>query len=259
MFRLNLTLSILVSLFFVGGAIWLRDSRSEEQNGNTGLESVQKQELAIFEGTPQDIYLGEKDTSTENLNQTDLLGRQLFSDYLTLSSKGQVSQDKLNSLANSYADSILNLQTSPKIDRSRITITSDSQANLSKYGTAIISMRIRYGDTVERQASQTGVKNADDPKVENLMTAISQTYKQAVQELINTPVPQSLADNHVRLINNYLSSAEATRAIANAESDPMGAYAALNVHAKNNEEESVLLGNIQAVLAANGIIFSGAI
>lgn len=258
MFRFNLTLSILVSLFFVGGAFWLRDARAGEQN-NIGLESVSTQELAIFEGTPQDIYLGEKATSTQNLNQTDLLGRQLFSDYLTLSSRGSASPDQLSSLANSYADSILNLQTSTKIDKSKITVTQTSQTSLSEYGTAVLTMRIRYGDMVETQASQTGVSSADDPRVENIMLAISEIYKQAAQDLINTPVPQSLADNHVRLINNYLSSAEAARAIANAESDPMGAYAALNVHTENNEEEDVLLGNIQSVLAANGIIFSGAI
>jgi hypothetical protein len=259
MFRFNLTLSILVSIVFIGGAVWLRASQTNSANENLGLESVPNSEVAIFEGSPQDVYLGEKATSTQNLNQTDLLGRQLFSDYLNLSSQGSVTSEKINNLANSYADNILNLQTSSKIDKSSLTITTNSQATLSTYGTAVLTLRIRYGDAVQKLVNQTGAKNADDPKVQDLMLSISQTYKQAAQDLINMPVPQSLADNHLKLINNYLSSSEAARTIANADTDPMGAYAALNVQVKNGEEENLLLGNIQSIMAANGIIFSSSI
>jgi hypothetical protein len=256
MFRFNLTLSILVSIVFVGGAIWLRASQTKSANESLGLESVPNSEVSILEGSPQDIYLGEKATSTQNLNQTDLLGRQLFSDYLNLSSKGQTTPDRINTLANSYADNILNLQTSSKVERNRLTITADTIASLNSYGTSIVTLRIRYGDKIEKEMKDSGISDISDPKFADFMSNVSQLYKEAAADLVNMPVPQSLADNHLKLINNYLSSAEAAKAMANVTSDPLGAYAAINTHAKNEKEEDLLLGNIQATLAASGIIFS---
>jgi hypothetical protein len=260
MLRFNLIFSLIVSVVFIAGATWFRVSQNNTPSELVNVESVPG-ELAIYNGSPLDIYVGEEgaSTSTAKLTQTDLLGRQLFTDYLNLNSKNQLTKENINNLANSYAENILNLHTASKIDGSKIIVVADSPANLSTYGNTVFAVRSRYGKMAEKSLAQNSFTDPNSQEFSKFMSSVSLIYKQIATELQSMPVPSSLAENHVNLINNYLSSSESAKSLANLSKDSLGAYAALNSYAKNEKEESELLGNIQISLVSNGIIFSNSI
>jgi hypothetical protein len=257
MLRFNLAFSLVISFVFIAGATWFRISHNKPVPQSLSVESAQN-DLAIYQGSPLDVYIGEgkNSTSTDKLNSTDLLGRQLFSDYLNLNSNHQVTPENINKLASSYADSILNLQTSSKIDRSKVTVTADSPEAIGKYGNAVFEIRTRYGKLVEKSLAQNKFTDASGPEFSKFMSSVSTIYKQVADEMQNLPVPASLVDNHVKLVNNYLSSSESARSLSNLSQDSLSAYAALNSYATTEEEEGNLLTNIQVALVSNGIVIS---
>ena len=84
---------------------------------------------------------------------------------------------------------------------------------------------------------------------------MGQLYKASADELLSLAVPFSLAENHLALINNHLSSATAMETLSRINDDPLIAYTAMTTQSKNSKEEANLIVEIQTALIANGVIF----
>src|SRR3989339_791287 len=95
-----------VSLALVGGALWFRFVKVPTYSAPL----VTLEEITQF--SSDDAYLKDFLGSTTTLSKEDLIGRQLFSEYIGLKSKGQVTPDNLLSLADKYAQDIINTEIS---------------------------------------------------------------------------------------------------------------------------------------------------
>lgn len=257
MSRFRLTFALGISFALIATATWYRVTNaniSSEPSLVVVNDSLNALNQDIV-NTDNIIKSVSSTTDSKSLTQTDFIGRQLFSDYIGLMNKGQATDQNLNNLAASYAKTIAEKPRAKLATSQEIKVISDTIENLKSYSEAISKNRTKYQQLVAK-SSVTGT--VDDPSsqgFESLMERFSDLYNQSANELKLLPVPAALKDNHIALINNYLSSAEAMKALAKTEVDPVEAYSALNTQATNSAEEQNLLLNIQKTLMANGIIF----
>lgn len=247
-----------LSLALIGGALWFRFIKIPSYSAP--LATLEE----ITQFSSDDAYLKDflgstttpRSVSTTTLSEEDLLGRQLFSEYIGLKSKGQVTPDKLISLADKYAQDIINTEIlAKKVSQNQIITVADSEENMTTYGANITAIRLKYKNVVATQYSNVTITDVSSPAFLSFTTATSKLYQDAANELLLIRTPLSLSLNHLGLINNYLENAEALKLIGNASKNPVQAYAAINIYTQNYEKELKLIQNIQTTLMASGIIF----
>lgn len=265
MIPFRLGFALFVATAFIGAAFLFRTtSTSQTQNSLIAVDSQATLPPADFLATDfldKNIFGTPASASKPNkeLSATDAVSRQLFSDYIKLAAQGKSSSDNLNSLAAQYSEGILNSASSITVSREQIIISDDSPASLKIYSQAVFTLRSRYGGMVNAAFSQKSFTDADDPNFGSLMSYASNLYAQAASDLLKVPVPPSLSATHLKLVENYLSSAQAMEELVDITTDPVRTYAALNLYAKNTEEETGLLANIQMALLTNPTIFNDGI
>lgn len=259
MLRSRQTLAVIFSLVLVFGALWVRyaDAKDAKQLETALIaeENRRQEESASF---AKELSMGGEEVPSENqtpLTQTDLIGRQLFSDYMSLSSKGQATPENLDNLAAKYVDSIQKTDTAKKITLVDLKIVDDSDANLKSYGQTIFGIRSKYQNLIKQKTSGIVTLQPGTPQFSSFMKDITSLYLSSATEVENSPVPASFSVNHLKLVNNYLSSSNAASQLVDISKDPMGAYAAINIQAKNAQEEIDILNSIQSALTSKGIFF----
>ena len=251
-----------VSLALVGGALWFRFVKVPTYSAPL----VTLEEITQF--SSDDAYLKDflgstttpRSVSTTTLSKEDLIGRQLFSEYIGLKSKGQVTPDNLLSLADKYAQDIINTEISAKkIVQNQIIVVADSEENMVTYGASITAIRLKYKNAAAARYSNVTITDVSSSAFLSFTTAASKLYQDAANELLLVRTPSSLSLNHLNLINNYLENAEALKLIGDTSKNPVQAYAAINIYTQNYDKELELMQNIQRILMASGIIFNNAI
>jgi hypothetical protein len=253
--RAHITGALFISLALVVGALWSRFSPQEAAVEliaiNKDGETVKVGEMSVEE------YLGFGETQTEtgqNLDETELLSRQLLSEYFSLSSRNENTSENFDALGKRLANSLLSSQkAAPTAKIEQIKVAADSNENLLSYNQKLLQLRAKY-------ASQTGgnkeFESLFDGEFTEAMSKLSALYAAAAQELLGFSVPASLAENHLRLINNYLSTSHASLAVSQVEKNPVTALSALNTLSKNSEEEEALISIVKVVLMSKGL-YSG--
>ena len=264
MSRIRFIGALAVSVALIGGALWFRFVRIAPYSAQ--VVSVSELEQLLSEDAfLKDLYSATttpRAISTTTLSQTDLIGRQLFSDYLALKSEGKTTPDDINAFAASLAESIKNVNLSiPKINSNQVIVLPESETNLATYGNTMTNIRNKYKNLVATQTGNSGgdITDTNSSAFSTFMSALGKLYQAAANELLLVGVPASLAQNHVDLINYYLETGEVIKLISKTSEDPLQAYAALNIYTKNGGRESELLLNIQKTMMAHGIIFNSSI
>ena len=257
MSRTRLTVALSISLVLIGGACWFRFVRIAPYSAQLVAVDDGIAEFSTEETFLKDIY--DKKTSSTTppaeLSHTDLVGRQLFSDYIELASRGQTSSPELDALASKYAESVLKTDQFKTVESTQIITVVDSEENFLRYSQSISNLRGTNKALAEAQYYKSGANNnVDSPGFKSFMSAAGKLYRTSAEQLLSLEVPISLAENHRALANNYLGTALAMETLGNISADSLSAYAALNTQAKNSKEEGELLLNIQLALMANGVI-----
>ena len=247
--------AVLFSVLLIGTVTWMRVSGTQASQAQ--LIAIAESEQPTYQETILEDLIGTPKASPEAsntpLSPTETISRYLFSDYISLKSRGPVTKESLNSLAEGYASYILKNGESPRVSKSQITIIADSDTSLRAYNQKIIALSDKYEVLLNSLGNQEELGDVLDPDFKILMTSISRLYDDAAKELLALSVPVSLASNHLNLINNYFSSANATRIIADVGKNPVEAYAALNTQAGNTNKEAALLSNIRLTLLNKGL------
>ena len=232
MSRIRFIGALVVSVALIGGALWFRFVRIAPYSAH--IVSVSELEQRSSEDAfLKDLYSATttpRVTSTTTLSQTDLIGRGILTDYLSLKSKGEVTPDNLVSLADKYAESIINLDIETrKASLNQIMVLPDSEANLATYGNTITNIRSKYKALIIAQHTGSGIADINGATFSTFMGAAGKLYQASANELLLVRVPVSLAGNHLDLINNYLENAEGMKLISNTSKNPLKPYAALTI------------------------------
>ncbi|MDQ3089735.1 MAG: hypothetical protein M3Q24_01100 [bacterium] len=252
--------SVFLSVALISGALWVRyDQANAFKDKEAELLAVRSQNQKDTALVNKELF-GNLNPNSENkipLSETDLVGRQLFTEYMNLSSKGQATPENLNKLAEKYAKNIISLDKSAYINESQIKIIPDTESNLQFYGQTIFEIRAKYAALIKDKSRKNSNLTAGSPEFSKFMLEVSVLYKTSSNEVRNTPVPEILKKTHLDLVNNYISSSNAAKELSDITKDPVSAYAALNTQAKNSEGESSIFLTIEQTMRANGLPMGG--
>ncbi len=252
--------AIFLSVALISGALWVRyDKTNAFKEKEAELLAVRSQNQKDTALVNEELF-GNSNPNSENkipLNETDLVGRQLFTEYMDLSSKGQATPENLNKLAEKYAKNIITLDNSVYINESQIKTVEDTESNLEFYGQTVFEIRAKYSTIIKAESRKNSSLTAGSPEFSKFMLKVSDLYKTSSNEIRNTPVPEILKKTHLDLVNNYISSSNSAKALSDLKSDPLSAYAALNTQAKNSEEESSIFLTIEQTMRSNGLPMGG--
>ncbi len=251
--------AIVVSAVLISGAFFLRPSSKPLALGLTAVENPQalsdaqhKELLAKFSGpTSKDTASPTEAGATTELTTSDLVGRQLILDYISLAQNGQASGDNLSALVERYVESIPSIASSAGITLTDLHVVPNSTAAFSTYGTVL---KVAY------EAYANGLNSAYSPEAdiggtqgESMTKKMGSVYAQTAKKLQEMAVPAELSSIHLSLINIYLQNASSMSAMSRTSSDPTSSFAGLIAIKSNAAQEQEILGEIQAILNKHGI------
>ncbi len=255
MTRARLIFALVLSITLVGAAGWIRLSRSSTvhvanllaTDDNADLQA-NVSDIAEVISTPTD------EASSTPLTDTSLIGRQLFSDFFGMISNGQVTEDNINVLASTYADSVGNLDKSSRISPTDLAIVADTSDNFNAYLVNLNTIYDKYEELVRARSLNEKDAQTIGPTFITWAQTMEDLYEREATELKNISVPAALLESHTKLVNNYLSSKSAMHSLITATTDPASAMGAIIVQSKNTDEEQIILSSIQDIMTKNGII-----
>jgi len=256
--RFRFTLALLVSIIFIGTALWYRfifdDQAGIYVAEITPVENtVSNRDLfQTLTGTSGNQVSATSSLATQTLNNADLFGRDLFIDYVNLIASGDVTGNDLDMLAEQYVSRIPNLHQPLVVTMADLKIVPDSKTNFQNYSDAFVSIYNSYTQKINKAHPGNSIGGLD-PAFYVFVSAFSNACAEIATNLRMTPIPASLATLHRDLINNYLSNSLAMSEIANRETDPVAAFAGLISLNQNLDKESLLIDQINKILVSNGI------
>jgi hypothetical protein len=257
----RLAVALSISVLLIGGATWFRLTRVVKASRNLIVENKTTtsnlSSAALSEADIQTTATPTNATTSESLNTTDLVGRQFMTDYLGLASNGQVTDANVSKLVDNYATNISNLDSFRPFATADITVVPTSKDTLDAYSKKVTAVYTKYhalGMNITNSAGD--LSSTDSKNFAPTMLALSKLALSAAEELKAVPVPDSLSVDHLQLVNNGISSANALKAIGSINDDSVTAYAALNAQAQNASEATTILLDIQSKLLASGILFN---
>lgn len=249
----RVVVALSLSLILIVAASWSRFFGESGSNGNLLLvENTTSNDH--YEEVMQQFLKGDpaNTVSPENLSSTDLIGRQLVLDYVSLARNGQATEANLTALTEKYVESIPTLMAAQKINLTDLNVVSNDKANFQKYAGEISIIYSEYASGLLKiysgeESSKLGIFSVE---VSGKMTGI---YSKTAAQLQAQQVPASLAQAHLDLINVYLENAFAMESLVSLEDDPARAFAGLLAAKKNVSTEAELLAEIERDLKSNGI------
>lgn len=254
--RSTIYIAIAVSVCLIGGAFWIRLNNERRVEATLAVVEGQDEIDSSYEKFAEE-FLSATSTSLgtstpQKLSGTDLISRQLFSDYITLATQGQATDASVNALLERYIESIPTLNTAEAFTYLDFQSSSNNKNSLTSYNQA---MKVVYQD-YRNSILGASVNGSDlfngtiDPQ---LAALLSQIYRKTAEKMRVVPVPAPILPLHLSLANVYLQNASAMKAISLLEKDSASAFAGLIALSENTSKERELLGQINTTLRANGI------
>lgn len=253
-FRLALALS--VSVLFIGVASWYRFGTVEKVQPNIVAVDTLETGSNNYEDILGDFTAPKTAGTTtpqDPLSSTDLIGRQLILDYVGLAANGQATEAGLDLLASQYVENIATISKTVAMSSADIKTVADTKANFQNYDKKITKIYGDYAESIGKMRAVADNPDTLDSALYAAMLNLNATYNKAALELKDLPVPLSLATPHLKLLNSYLSSAAATKAISETQQDPAAAFASLVILSENNNAENAILNEISQILISNDI------
>lgn len=254
----RLALALSLSALLIAGATYMRVAHAEKPYKALTVVNVSEapsQNDTTIIDTP--VVASDTAAPAENLTTTDLVGRQLMSQYLDLASNGQATDATIQELADNAANNIASLNTFTLATAAQLHIVADGKASFQTYGEALSVLNGKYQGLAKAVADKAGdLSDVTSKGFSSTMDALSKLEKKASDELTSLPVPASIAQTHLKLINNYLSSASAFSALSRANTDAATAFAGLVAQSTNSAEADSLLLSIETALLAQSITFT---
>lgn len=254
--RFRLALALSASIIVIGIASWLRFGTIKYVSPSIVAVEQAGVDSKSYEDIIQELAKP-KTASTTSIegptSGTEVISHQLISDYVDLAAGGRATESSIASLADKYVENIPTLIKATVISYSDIQIVPNTKINFQNYADTLTKINSEYTNQISKASSGKENLAVLGPDLYFLAKNFSLAYTDAIPKLKNLPVPTSLALSHLQLINSYLSSAAAMKAISETEQDSATAFAGLIILNQNLTKEDLLLNEIGKILTSNGI------
>lgn len=248
--RFRLALAFSVSIMLIGLASWSRFSMAEKPVA--GLVAINQAGTTLEDSSEmlQD-FLGPKASSTSSVSEepltgTDLVGRQLILDYVSLAASGGVSQTNLAALANKYVENIPALIKSEVISSSDLRTSSNNKEDIRNYSAKLWVVVLNHEQRINSVYEDDWKYSAESSY--NVIGQTSSIYAETASKLRDMEVPLILSSVHADLVNIELMNSAAAKAVAEMATDPVTGFAGLVIFNQNMDKEMSALATIRKVL-----------
>jgi hypothetical protein len=238
--------ALCIALILVGGAVWVRANGNSE--GTPTLTSVEgdKQNLEVYD--IENFWDTSTDPNVSPLSSTDIVARGLLTDYISLASSGQIDNASVDALVNQYINNIPKITTAPQITKDDLHIVEDSKTSFQTYDRITTDIQTEQQEVIKSNYTYDTAYGVLNDETLRGIAAMSEAYEKAAIKLRDIEVPRSLYSAHLKLVNNYFSTAAGMKAVASLDNDSMSAFSGMIAINNNIKEEPEIISELLALL-----------
>lgn len=183
-------------------------------------------------GTAKSSSKSANGSSDQILTQTDALGRQLFTQYAALKQANLLDDaDSVNQAVSSLASTYVQGDQAKTYTLNDLTIyDSVDTARLQSFASGVIDAINLFSMQKTEAMVMQEYMNGRDPSVLTQLNPIIATYKKIISRLTAMPVPRSLSDKHVALLNAMSTLQFAAESLRFADGDPVRSMTGIRSH-----------------------------
>lgn len=234
-------------------------------NDNVSIEEDTEWKKAFLD-TNSKINLNSSKTNSadktvkkdEVLNPTELLGRNFFTKYVQLRQSGLTADTSaINTIANQIiSDGISSIKGPNSYTTKDITILAGSDISIiKKYAEDLLKiLKDSMPQKNEAEIAMMAFESGDMSLLQEIDKIVI-GYKNAVNKLVSTPVPQILAQYHLDLINGLSKQVFNAQSLRNSDKDPLTGLAAIGTEIKSLQAIANAIAGMQNVFTNQGIVF----
>ncbi len=194
------------------------------------------------------------------LTATDLLGRNFFTKYVELRQSGLSSDAKAvnNAAAAVISESLAGIAgiAEPKVYSLKdLKVVADNIETTKAYAENLMKILKDWMPAKNEVEITMNAFEKNDMTLLKNIDMVTNGYKSVSAKLLALPVNQTLAGDHLDLINGINLQIFNARALRRADVDPVTALAAINLEIKSLEAISKAVGNMQNYFTKAGIVF----
>lgn len=193
--------------------------QSYDANGNGIQDWEEELQKKIFESTPAEA----PDANSGDLSKTftDRFARSFFEDFMKAKSSGDPLQNQEQFINN--AVTAIEQSTESKIyTRDDLQIIESSAETVRQYGNDVANIIVQ--NAIEKEDEGLILSRAlesNNPKLLDSLAPIKKVYEVSLTESLRVPVPSTLVNEHLALLNAYQAMFDDASAMEQAFTDPL--------------------------------------
>lgn len=229
-------------------SLWGTDPKKKDTNGDgvSDGDEVQerKDELREKNGIDGETAL------PEDLNQTEIFARELFSAASLANQSGGLSPEALENFSNSFGKSVSQAGITDLYRSTDLKLGAVAPATYKKNLEGIFKSYLDSGLSAE--AAMYRLSTGDTSAADDI-EKIAEFHHSISNSLITMTVPFAAAGQHLAMANNSAKISISLLNLKNLEEDPILAMIGLRQYFEYSEEYEKAVGDLGAYFKANGI------
>jgi hypothetical protein len=207
-------------------ALWGMDPEKADTDGNGVLDGA---EVAPKR---QKVVAGSEETGPESatsLNTTELFLQELLITSTALSQAGDVSEEGATALLEPAIKNLANTQVGTVYTVANLKTVPDLTID-NVYAYTKVVNKVFSNSLIENEnaiAVALGALQEKDPTALAKLTKFENEYRAIIDTLLKVPVPVTLAEIHLRIVNDYAFFLGSVQAMQGVFDDPLFAYASV--------------------------------
>lgn len=232
-------------------ALWGTDPNNKETFGMPDATYIANKRKALNVNQPAD-----NGTPT----QTDNFARDFFAAYNAMKTSGQVDDATIKNFSSALGQKIVDSSVVDQYSEKDLKLADndDPQTQADYYASAAglfaIYKESGLGDELEIAGGIASTGQGGDTKSEDQLQKIAGAYQEFAQKLLLVPVPKSLVQYHLEIINSANNTGIAVSNMSKMISDPVTGLSGISQYQKYSSDLITSANNLEAFLIKNGII-----
>jgi len=226
------------------------------------LWETDKNKKITFSDMPDTTYIENKkkelkiegSVNEKNLTETDKFARKFFTSYSAMKSSGQVDNEAINNFSSALGQKIVNPNLIDKYNETDIKINSiDDNSSKLKYYENIKKLFKSYqsvgiGNELYIVSQGLASSSSSDTSQYAKLSTIATAYQDFAKKVIETRVPKSLTDYHLRIANSANNTGISVANLGKITNDPIIGLSGLSQYQKYSDDLIKAVAELEAFL-----------
>jgi len=194
------------------------------------------------------------------LTETDKFAQEFFASLSAMKQSGQIDQNTINNVSASLGQNIVDPSLIDKYSEKDIILDENDGVDMQKsYYTNAQNLFESYkekgiGDEIEIVGTIASSGAVGNEEYANKLAIIADAYQEFAEKMIKTSAPGSLAQYHIKIINNAYNTGIAVRNMIKVANDPIVGLSGLSQYQKYSDDLISSVEELEIILTINGIM-----